>query len=319
MKNIITFTINPAIDKNTTVDHLEPEHKLHCTNPIYNPGGGGINVSRAIKRLGGDSLAVFTAGGHTGSFLQEMLTKEDVRQLVIPIAQRTRENFIVVETTTNHQYRFGLGGPSLDESEWQTCLNVLSQLNPDYFVVSGSLSPGVPSDFYAQVARLARKTGARFILDTSGEALTLAVNEGVYLLKPNRAELGRLIGVKALKTEDLEEAARMIISRGYCEVVAISLGEQGALMVAKDQAEHVMAPEAPKRSTVGAGDSMVAGMVWKLSQGSSLSEMVRYGVACGTAATMNTGTELCYIKDVEQLYSQINTLAQRSDANMLIS
>ncbi|MBC7920236.1 MAG: 1-phosphofructokinase family hexose kinase [Ferruginibacter sp.] len=307
MKAIVTLTMNPTIDKNTKVEQLIPEQKLRCDKPAIEPGGGGINVSRVIHRLGGDSLAVFTAGANTGKTLREMLSQEGVPQLAIPIAHRTRENFIVLETLTNQQYRFSLGGPTLSEKEWQACLTTLAGLDPrpDYLVASGSLPPGVPSDFYARVARLAREMGSRFILDTSGEALQLAANEGVYLLKPNLLELTKLVGSETVLMGGLEGAARQVIARGHCEVVVISMGPEGALLVSDDVVARVHVPPAPKRSTVGAGDSMVAGMVLGLSRGWSLSEMVRYGVACGTAATMNSGTELCHPEDVAQLLSQM--------------
>lgn len=307
MKHIVTFTINPTLDKSTSIEKLVPEQKLRCAKPVIEPGGGGINVSRVIRRLGGDSLAVFTTGGNTGKSLQEMLTQEGVRQLPIPISNRTRENFIVLETLTNQQFRFGLGGPGLSEKEWQNCLTVLSQLDPkpDYLVASGSLPPGVPTDFYARVARIAREMGARFILDTSGEALQLAANEGVYLLKPNLMELGMLVGAETVLLEGVVGAARRVIKIGHCEVVVVSMGPDGALLISKDKVDLVPAPVVPKHSTVGAGDSMVAGMVYSLALGRNLSEMVRYGVACGTAATMNTGTELCHPADVESLYTML--------------
>jgi 6-phosphofructokinase 2 len=309
MKNIVTLTINPTIDKSTRVDQMQPEHKLRCEKPAYDPGGGGINVSRVLHRLMGDSLAIFTSGGHTGYFMEELLTDEGIRQLPIKITERTRENFIVLETSTNHQYRFGLGGPTMTENEWQKCLSVLEELapQPDYLVASGSLPPGVPSDFYARAAAIARKKNARFILDTSGEALQLAANEGVYLLKPNLQELTKMVGSDLIQTEGVEGAARYIINKGCCEVVVVSLGPEGAMLVSEKEVVRVPAPNVPKRSTVGAGDSMVAGMVWKLAQGKSLSEVVHFGVACGTAAIMNEGTELCHPADVERLFSQLYT------------
>jgi 6-phosphofructokinase 2 len=311
MKNIVTLTLNPTIDKSTRVDQMVPEHKLRCDKAVYDPGGGGINVSRVLRRLTGDSLAIFTSGGHTGYFLEELLTEEGVRQLPISIEDRTRENFIVLETSTNHQYRFGLGGPTLGPNEWQKCLTVLEELEPqpDFLVASGSLPPGVPNDFYARVAGIARKKNARFILDTSGEALRLAANEGVYLLKPNQQELSKLVGSELIRTEGVEGAARHIIHQGCCEVVVVSLGPEGAMLVSENEVVRVPAPHVPKRSTVGAGDSMVAGMVWKLAQEKRLAEVVHFGVACGTAAIMNEGTELCHPVDVERLFSQLYTSA----------
>ncbi len=310
MRSIVTVTINPAIDKSSTVDHIEPEHKLRCSNPKFEAGGGGINVSRAIKKLGCESLAVFPSGGHTGIGLQDLLTEEGIHQVSVKIKNLTRENFAIVETATNNQFRFNMGGSEMSQEEAQQCLDVLASLNPtpDYLVASGSLPPGIAPDFYAQVARIAKKLNSKFILDTSGEGLKLAANEGVYLLKPNLGELHRLADIdeeEELEEDKIIELAMSIIDKGNCQVVVVSLGADGALLVSKERVEHIRAPKIQKRSTVGAGDSMVAGMVLSLAQEKSLGEMVRYGVACGTAATMNEGTELCKKSDVDSLYEWI--------------
>lgn len=317
MQSIVTLTLNPAIDKSTTVDHIVPEHKLRCENPKFEAGGGGINVSRAIRKLGGESLAVFPAGGHTGILLQNLLENEGVTCKTVPTTNWTRENFIVVESSTNHQYRFGMPGPRLSEPEGQACIDLFTSLpyKPDYIVASGSLPPGLPVDFFARIAKAAKQLGSRFVLDTSGEPLALAANEGVYLLKPNLGELSKLAGVESIETEGVIKHARLIIEKGNCEVVAVSLGPGGAMLVTREKALHVPAPTVRKRSTVGAGDSMVAGMVLSLARGRSLEEMIRFGVACGTAATMNAGTELCKRADAEYLYEWITNYGMPKAVN----
>jgi 6-phosphofructokinase 2 len=309
MKRIVTLTMNPALDKSTTVGHIVPDHKLRCKEPKFDPGGGGVNVSRAIKRLGGETLAVFPAGGYVGAFYKEILEEEGVSFHALPIKGHTRENFIVVDETTGQQYRFGMEGPELSESEAQQCLDYLRNLDPkpDYIVASGSLPPGVKPDFIAKVARLAHELKARFVADTSGEALRVAAHEGVYLLKPNLGELSKLAGVEEVSGDEVGKYARQIIDRGTCEVVVVSLGPAGALLVSKDEMKHVPAPTVKKKSTVGAGDSMVAGMVYSLAQDMPLKEVVRFGVACGTAATMNAGTELFKKADVEKLYNWLKS------------
>ncbi len=311
MKRIVTLTMNPALDKSTTVGHIVPDHKLRCSEPKFDPGGGGVNVSRAIKRLGGEALAVFPAGGHVGAFYQEILGEEEVPYKALPIQGHTRENFIVVDETTGQQYRFGMEGPELSETEAQQCLEYLRNLDPkpDYIVASGSLPPGVKPQFMGDLARLAHDLGARFVADTSGEALKVATQEGVYLLKPNLGELSKLAGVEEVSGEDVGKYARQIIDRGTCEVVVVSLGPAGALLVSKDEMKHVPAPTVKKRSTVGAGDSMVAGMVFSLAQDMPLKDVVRFGVACGTAATMNPGTELFKKADVDKLYNWLKSQA----------
>ncbi len=313
MPVIVTLTLNPAIDKSTFVDRIYPEQKLRCDRPKYDAGGGGINVSKAIKKLGGESLAVFPVGGPTGILLQDLVREAGITYQAVPTAAWTRENFIVVEKSSNGQYRFGLPGPELSEAEGLACLNIIRKMSPkaDYIVASGSLPPGVPVDFYAQVARLAKELDARFILDTSGEPLKLAANEGVFLLKPNLGELGKLNGTDSLDVTLADDAAAEIIGRGNCGVVVVSLGPQGALLVTKEGYDHVPAPTVQKKSTVGAGDSMVAGMTYSLAQGKNYREMIRFGVACGTAATMNAGTELFKKEDVDKLYKWIKAYSKR--------
>ena len=304
MKNVVTITLNPAIDKSTVAPQIVPDHKMRCEKPKFEAGGGGINVARALKRLGLDSRAVFTAGGPPGEVLQQLLTQEGIALQPVPTTAWTRENFIVVDASNNQQYRFGMPGNALLEEEQEQLLATLAGLSPvpDVLVASGSLPPGVAPEFMGRIAHWARSVGAKLIVDTSDEALQSAVNEGVYLLKPNLGELSRLVGAEALDTESAADAARSIIDAGKCEIVVVSLGANGAYLVTKDEEEHIAAPAVRKRSTVGAGDSMVAGMVYALCQGRPVREAVRLGVACGSAATMNSGTELFHPADAEKLF-----------------
>lgn len=298
---IVTLTVNPAVDKSTHIDRLIPEQKLRCDAPRFDAGGGGINVSKAIKRLGGKSTAIFTTGGPSGQVLRDLVSQEGIDCEVIQTEQWTRENFIVAETSTNAQYRFGMPGTALSEAETEAILETLRQSKADYVVASGSLPPQMDVNFYEKVAAISKEIGARLVLDTSGEPLRAACDEGVFLLKPNIGELEALVGAKDLQIDDVDDAARMLIGDGKCEVVIVSMGPKGAILVTKDLCEHVPAPPVQKRSTVGAGDSMVAGMTWALTQGLTYSEMIRWGVACGSAATMNEGTQLFLRADVERL------------------
>lgn len=298
---IVTLTVNPAVDKSTHIDRLIPEQKLRCDAPRFDAGGGGINVSKAIKRLGGKSTAIFTTGGPSGQVLRDLVSQEGIDCEVIQTEQWTRENFIVAETSTNAQYRFGMPGAALSEAETEAVLETLRQSKAEYVVASGSLPPQMDVNFYEKVAAISKEIGARLVLDTSGEPLRAACDEGVFLLKPNIGELEVLVGAKDLQIDDVDDAARMLIGDGKCEVVIVSMGPKGAILVTKDLCEHVPAPPVQKRSTVGAGDSMVAGMTWALTQGLTYSEMIRWGVACGSAATMNEGTQLFLRADVERL------------------
>jgi 6-phosphofructokinase 2 len=304
MSSIVTITFSPCIDKSTTVPSLVPENKLKCTTPKLQPGGGGINVARAIKKLGGEAVAIFPSGGYTGKYFNHLMEQEKVSSIIIETANETRENIIVLDELTNNQYRFGMPGTPLTEREWKECLKAVEDVrDAKYIIASGSLPPGVPVDIYAQLAKVAKKVNAKFIVDTSGEALKRAADEGVYLLKPNLGELSSLAGKKELHPGEIEDIAASIIKKGKCEAMVVSLGAAGAMLVTNTMAEIIKPAPAIRKSTVGAGDSMVAGIIFFLSQGKKLSDAARYGVACGTAATMNPGTGLCRKKDADRLYT----------------
>jgi 6-phosphofructokinase 2 len=319
MSKIVTLTLNPALDKSTTVNAIVPDRKLRCAMPVFEPGGGGINVSRAIKKIGGESTAIYLCGGHGGKYLQYLLEREGVESVVVEFEGQTRENLIVVDTSSNSQYRFGMPGAELKKGEWKQCLAILESMKDVGFIVaSGSLPPGVPMDFFGQLAAVGKKVNAKVIVDTSGEPLKHAISEGVFMIKPNLGELSRLYGVDELQEADVLKAAHSIIHNGGCEVMVISMGASGAMLVTKDLVIEAPAPTVKKRSTVGAGDSMVAGMVSALSDGRSWLEVLHYGIATGTATTMNAGTELCRKEDVERLYKWLkakNGLALADDVD----
>lgn len=305
MSSILTITLNPAIDKSTSVQKIIPESKLRCGNIQNDPGGGGINVSKALRELGCDSITLFPAGGHNGEMLKSLVQKKQVRFHCIQVENETRENFIVMETSTNQQYRFNLAGESTDIPLVEKVIEFIHANKFEYILSSGSLLPGLPEDTYAQIARAAKDAGAKYILDTSGPALKVAVEKGVYLLKPNIGELAKLAGIEWLEIEKVEETARLLINKGWAEIVAVSMAKDGAILVTKHEAYRVSVSEVEKKSTVGAGDSMVAGMIYMLSQNKPLDEVIRFGVACGTAATMNEGTELFHKEDAHRLFEEI--------------
>lgn len=307
MNRIITLTVNPAVDKSTTVGGISPSNKLRCSTPIYDAGGGGINVSRAIKRLHGASICIHLSGGNTGNHLVNLLNNESLKQLVIPIESSTRENFSVTDTSTNQQFRFGMPGESIQEIEWKSVLKKLDELlqEGDFLVASGSLPEGIPNNFYANVAAICKDKLVKFILDTSGEPLLKAAKSNVYLLKPNLGELSAICGVDSISILQLEDLAKDFLRKKTCEVLVVSLGAQGAMLITENLTKHIIAPTVHSKSTIGAGDSMVAGMVFSLAQRKSLEEVVGFGVACGSATTMNSGTQLFKKEDVEILYNWI--------------
>lgn len=308
IKNILTITLNPTVDKSCAVDNIKPEKKLRCTAPKYEPGGGGINVSRGLSRLGIKSTALFLSGGRTGELLEQLLDDEGVVTSTISVASETRENFIVVDKSHNEQYRFGMPGDAISTEEIAALSQKIDSLSPfpEIVIISGSLPDGIDAAYMASLVKEIKAKGAKVIADTSGEALAKVLKEGVYLLKPNLGELSLLTGREDLDNESADEAAKQLIDEGKAEVVVVSLGPQGAYLVSKGECIHVPAPSVRKLSTVGAGDSMVAGMVAILANDGSHLDMARMGVACGSAATMSTGTGLFTKDNAERLFKWLS-------------
>jgi 6-phosphofructokinase 2 len=309
MKRILTLTVNPALDKSTSVSGVVPYKKLRCEVPIYEPGGGGINVSRAIKKLGGSSISIYLSGGPTGAYMKTLLDMEGIVQKIRVIQEWTRENLAVTDTINEQQFRFGMPGPKVQDAEWQGVLKELQLLlrEDDYLVASGSLALNIPDDFYARVAKIVRDNKAKLVLDTSGEALDKGAKAGVFLLKPNLGELSSLCGVSSITTQNLEPLALKFLKEHNCTAMVVSMGPKGAMLVTAKGIEHILAPTVHHVSSIGAGDSMVAGMVLRLANGDSFRNMAKYGVACGSAATMTPGTQLCVKEDVDGLYHWMTT------------
>jgi 6-phosphofructokinase 2 len=307
MSNVVTITMNPCIDKSTSVDNVVAERKLRCSRPRFEPGGGGINVARAMHRLGEEAMAFYLAGGAVGKMLDNLLAEEQIRRERFEIGAMTRESLVVYEESSEQQYRFGMPGPEVEEREWQGFMDRLDEIapKPDFIIGSGSLPPGVPEDFYARVSKWGKHHGAKTIVDTPGEPLSLACKEGVFLVKPNLRELEILAGKRIENEEEQENLARSLVEECGTEVVVVSLGAAGALFAWKEGVDRVRAPTVPIKSKVGAGDSMVGGIMTALKRGWEIPDAVRFGVAAGAAAVMTEGTELCRREDTERLYERI--------------
>ena len=203
---IVTVTFSPCIDKSTAIKKLCPDKKPLCSPPKLEPGGGGINVARAIKKLGGIATAVFPSGGYNGKYFNHLLEVENIPAIIIGTQNETRENIIVLHEETNAQYRFGMPGTALTEAEWKSCLQAVDEIEDVSFIIaSGSLPTGVPHDIYAMKVTIAKDKQAKFIVDTSGEPLKKAVEHGVYLLKPNLGELSFLVGKMICKRTRLKQ------------------------------------------------------------------------------------------------------------------
>lgn len=307
MPSVLTLTMNPAIDLSTSVDQVEPTQKLRCTTARREPGGGGINVARVVHRLGLDAAAVYPAGGVTGQLLRQLVDGEGVTSVMVPVEGETRENFTASEAATGRQFRFVLTGPRLGESEWRRCLEVIATRSgrPDLIVASGSLPPGAPDDFYGRIAEIARDRGIPMALDVSGPALKAALDHGVNLAKPNLRELEGLVGAPLVDQASRIAACRALVSDRKAQAVALTMGEQGALLVTDKGGWRARPLAVQPVSAVGAGDSFLGGMCWALASGHALHEAFRYGAAAGAAAVLSPGTELCQASVVRHLAEQI--------------
>ena len=249
MVRIYTLTLAPSLDSATITPQIYPEGKLRCTAPVFEPGGGGINVARAIAHLGGSATAIFPAGGATGEHLVSLLADENVPVATVEAKDWTRQNLHVHVEASGEQYRFVM----------------------------------------------------------PGEALSAALAIGnIELVKPNQKELSALVNRELTQPDDVRKAAQEIVNSGKAKRVVVSLGPQGALGVDSENCIQVVPPPVKSQSTVGAGDSMVGAMTLKLAENASLEEMVRFGVAAGSAATLNQGTRLCSHDDTQKMYAYLS-------------
>ncbi|BAM91939.1 putative carbohydrate kinase PfkB family [Bradyrhizobium oligotrophicum S58] len=307
MSDIVTITPNPAVDVSTTVETIVPVAKLRGTTQRRDPGGGGINVARVVSRLGGDVTALYPVGGPTGLLLKQLVDNEGVASRTWTTAEDTREDFFVQERSTGQPYRFILPGPALTDSEWQAGLALLAGMDPfpRFVVGSGSLPRGVPTDFYARIADIARARGARFILDTSGPALAAAVAGGVDLIKPSLHEMRDLAGGELSDAAAWETAARALVASGKAGTIALTMGHLGALLVTSDRVLRAKPLTMVPVNAVGAGDSFLGALVARLAAGVPLENAFRFAVAAGAAALLRTGTALCDPADISRLVADV--------------
>jgi 6-phosphofructokinase 2 len=306
MTDILTITMNPALDVLTSIDKVSDTHKMRCGAVLKHPGGGGVNVARVLHRLGANCVALYLAGGVTGERHHKLMSAEKVRCHVIPIAEETRESFSAHELSSGHDFRFVLPGPHVSAAEYEACLDYVAQHLPKQFlVISGGLAPGVPDNFYARLAALAKQNGVRVVLDTSGPALAEALKVGVYLFKPSLRELRDLTGQDLPDQDAQVAAAQQLIQSGQAEIVAVSLGADGALVVSANEHWQAHSIKVDVQTTIGAGDSFVAGMVWSLRRGDTLLKAFQYGMASGAAALLSSGTSLSQAADVHMLLPEV--------------
>jgi len=306
---VLTLTPNSSIDVWTTAPQVKSGIKLRCTQPQFDPGGGGINVSRVMHRLGADTLALFTAGGPVGEELAAMLAAEGVPAERQHIAGQTRESLHVLDEMSGELFRFVMPGPVLTEAEGDAFLDRVEQhARPGGLIVgSGSLPPGLGEAFWSRAATLAKTLDCRFLLD-SAHGVKETLESGLYLLRQNLVELRNLVGAEISWPDDTAEWAREQIAHGTCEVVVVTSGADGALLVTKDERVRLTPPKVTIRSAVGAGDSFMGGLSLGLARGEAPHDALRLAVATAAATMITPATELCLKEDVDRVLDAMGAI-----------
>lgn len=315
MTTILTITMNPALDVSTAVEEVRHTSKLRCEPMHRRAGGGGVNVARELHRLGAEVLAFYTAGHSTGRVMWSLLQQEGVACHPHPISGAPRESFTILERSTGHEYRFVLPGPDISTEEWESALQEIGRLcQPQALVVaSGSLPPGVPTDFFARVARVVKAEQGLLVVDSSGEPLRSAMAQGVFMLKPSLHELRDVSGLALPNLYAVRDAARDLVAKGRAQIVVVSLGEMGALMACSDGTWYAPPLHVTVHSAVGAGDSFVAGMVWSLAALEGPVQAFAKGVACASATLQSLGSGLGDTVLVLELLKRVECLTTFAD------
>ncbi len=308
MDRIATLTLNPAIDGSCEAEAVFPTHKIRTHAERYDPGGGGINVARVLARLGEKVEVIYLAGGATGALLDELLDQNGLIRQHISIHDHTRQSLAVYERATGKEFRFVPEGPLVSESEWRAAYDACAALDHGWLVASGSLPRGVPTDFYARLLATLAGRDMRMVVDTSGPALAAAIAAGgLFLAKPSLGEFEALVGRKLDGPEAVGRAALEMVRAGKAQNIAVSMGHEGAVLAHASGVLVAPAIEVTVRSATGAGDCFVAGMVHGFMRqiasggGTDAAEAFRWGMAAGTAAVLNPGTDLAHPADIRRM------------------
>jgi 6-phosphofructokinase 2 len=307
MALIATLTLNPSIDAASEAEHVGHTHKVRTTNERFDAGGGGINVARVLTRLGSDVEALYLAGGTTGPVLSGLLDRAGLRHRPILISGDTRISQAVLERSSGKEYRFVPQGPEVSEAEYAECLDAVRGMSCAWLVLSGSLPRGLPADFYVRLMDIAASQGMKTIIDTSGPALKAVLDHGgAFLVKPSLGEMEQVVGRPLRSKDALEDAARQIVDTGGAQILVVSMGHEGALLV-QAGGKSLALPAIPveARSAVGAGDSLVAAITHGLSTGRTVEDSFRLGIAAGAATVLTPGTDLCHPQEIARLAAQI--------------
>ncbi len=298
---IYTVTLNPALDRTVVVDSLTPDDTVRLVSDIRHAAGKGVDVSRVIRTLGGNSVALGFYGGFEGMELEGRLMNDGIISNLTPVGGSTRVNLHIHVRETNEHYLIAAKGPDIQPVELGNFMQrYRSMVDPSYVVISGSLPPGVNSGIYGQLVLTAREKGALVALDADGASLKAGLSSGPDIIKPNAHELGRLVGKPLSEEKDIVAAARSLHASGVGYVL-VSLGSRGIILVSDEGILKGVPPKVETDSTVGAGDSALAGFIYAHSLGRGLEGCLQLACAAGAATAMSQGTSLCAKEIVEEL------------------
>lgn len=303
---IYTVTLNPALDKTVEIPGMALDTVNRITEMRTDPGGKGINVSKVIAKLGGESCAVGILGGGSGKMLEKLLEGEPFATRFRFVEGQTRTNLKIIDRERHTNTDINEPGLTVTDADLDALLReLLAELRPgDIVVLAGSLPKGAPQDTYRSWTAACKKAGARVFLDADGALLAEGIKAAPYLIKPNDDELSRLAGRKLETIEELTAEGQKLLERGI-ERVVISLGGRGALYLRKGSTIYAEGLRVPVGSTVGAGDSVVAALAYAEAQGLSEEEAVRLSTAAGAANVMCSGTQAAEREAVEALLPKV--------------
>lgn len=302
---IYTLTLNPSIDQHITVKKLIPNDKITPENIRLEPGGKGFNVARVIQELGGETKAFGFSGGHAGNFLKDLLNQEKIEHHLCTIDAETRTNLIIKDRTSATQTRINPPGPRLHQDDVKRLLDIVEKASPRpaFWVLCGSIPPGVGDDIYKRLIKEFQKRGERCVLDTDEAPLKRGLQAKPFMIKPNAFELERLIGRPCRsKTDILAAGSKLTLS---AEIVAITLAQKGAYVFAQNEAWHCSAPAVKVKSDVGAGDSFLGGFLTALDRGYDLISASRWAIAAATGSVIQEGTARCELRDVKRIFKRV--------------
>jgi 1-phosphofructokinase family hexose kinase len=303
---IFTVTLNPALDKEYQVPKLIIDEIMRMSRSRIDFGGKGFNVSRMLQSLGVESIALGFVGGHTGDIIVEGLRGLGIQVEPSPIIGETRTNISIVGETDSHYVKINEKGPSVSKDEVDALLKKINTLvrPDDFWVLAGSIPTNVPDDIYAKIIHQVNRVGGYAVLDTSGIPLRLGIAEKPFIIKPNIHELSYLVNMEIEDLSDLTGVVSELHSQGL-PTILVSLGEAGAFLSDGCTRWQGRPPKIKVQNPIGAGDAMVAGLVWRLSIGDSAGAALPWSIACGTAAANIPGTGMPSLDIVKEFQEQV--------------